>query len=164
MSHSQARNTHEYAAKSNHGEAVQRAWAEMEQALRAEVHECRHRRHMERIALSEGRRLPAGADTYWFSKHRARVLPYTPGSSVELAFTGETGTTWADIVSQDLESITLRLRGRLDAETPPASIYWDPAWLVEALRRFLPSSSQSRIARILLGVTDVRPPEHRTLI
>jgi AAA domain len=135
---------------------------EMSQAVAEEHHDYRHRRRVEVTHLSGG---VATSDTghFRFQKLRPRMLSHRPGTIVRVEIQ-DCGDHYARVVSQTLDGIVLRLRHWKDASTPPASIAWDPAWLLYELGNALDDRGFGPMARALVELGELPEPSMKDLV
>ena len=129
----------------------------MRQALRAEHHEYRNEAHIERIVLSRGTSISDwGERAYSFRKTRPLMLPGRPGTAFTVVFEGG-GETPARLLRQSKNGLVLRLLTPPCDPTPPASIYWDPAWIVRRLSTYVSVLDLNPVTLSALGLRPVLP-------
>lgn len=149
---------HQSARRIEGADEFRSSVGEMCEALRLERDEYRNRRRVDVVQLGRGRLVALAAaaqPTYRYEKQRPKVLPYPRGFSVIVRF-DDASEVWAMVLGQTRRTIDLHMEPR-GAETPKATIHWDPAWLVDALERKTASVLPSPIARTLLGCEVAAP-------
>ena len=143
-----------------HG-VLDEALEELRTAIDQERHDWRNRRHLERIDIGPGERLlPTG--TYRFEKARRKVLPYPPGAVVDVVFEAPPAVL-GTVVAQTRTTIDLELSD-YGSTTPPASIIWDPAWLLRELAGTVAALAPSPVTLAGLGLLRPGPRTYRPLI